>query len=90
MAHDQEKILNIIKFMEFLEKDIFQKIFKGKFLLFIQSSKEIKKVIEEANINVAINIHKKDYKFSNQEIEELSYKLNSLNTWCYMLSLIHI
>ena len=45
-------------------------------------------MLKNANIRIAIK-NKKDYEFSNQE--ELSYKLNSLNTWCYVykLCLLH-
>ena len=77
MAHDQEKVLNIIKFIEFLEKDILKKIFKGKLLLFIQSSKEIREMLRDKNIEVAIR-NKAGYILSCQELED---KLSMLNTW---------
>ena len=77
MAHDQEKVLNIIKFIEFLEKDILKKIFKGKLLLFIQSSKEIREMLRDKNIEVAIR-NKAGYILSCQELED---KLSMLKTW---------
>ena len=64
--------------------DISSLIFSTNILILRQTSKTIYDMLKNANIRIAIK-NKKDYEFSNQE--ELSYKLNSLNTWCYVYKL---
>ena len=68
--------------------DISTLIFSTNILILRQTSKTIYDMLKNANIRIAIK-NKEDYEFSNQE--ELSYKLNSLNTWCYVykLCLLH-
>ena len=75
-----------INFLESLEKEILEKLVKGNIFLLCSISKEIKNIFEKASIKIAIQ-NKKDNKFSNQEVEGLSYKLKSFNTWCLVSEL---